>query len=123
MLVRTMAKDSSTIVVSGGNTNFQTVFTPPLYLKNGRNYELAMVNLETYYSFANIRVDNNSLKWSGDGGKTWTVLHIPTVCYELEAINAEIIRMCGGNSDRWQGDRWQRMKAILEDFSPRRHHS
>ena len=31
--------------------------------------------------------------------KTWTLLHIPTGCYELKAINAEIIRMRGGNSD------------------------
>ena len=92
-MVRTMTKDSSTIVVSGGSARVQTVFTPPLCLKNGRVYELAMVNLETYYSFANIRADNNSLKWSGDGGKMWTLLHIPTGCYELKAINAEIIRM------------------------------
>ena len=38
------------------------------------------------------------MKWSGDGGKTWTLLHIPTGCYELKAINAEIIRN-SGNSD------------------------
>ena len=64
-----------------------------------RNYELAMVNLEMYYSFANIRKgDNNSFKWSADDGKTWTILHIPTVCYELKAINAEII-CTHGNSD------------------------
>ena len=99
VVVRTVAKDSSTIVVSGGSASVQTVFIPLLYLKNGRDYELAMVNLETYYSFANIRADNNSLKWSGDGGKTWTALHIPTGCYELKAINAEIIRMREGNSD------------------------
>ena len=99
VMVRTMAKDSSTIVVLGGSVSVQTVFTPPLYLKIGRDYELAMVNLETYYSFANIRADNSSLKWSGDGGTTWTLLHIPTGCYELKAINSEIIRMRGGNSD------------------------
>ena len=52
-----------------------------------------MVNLETYYSFANIRTDKNSLKRSGDGDKTWTL--IPTGCYELKAINSEIIRMRG----------------------------
>ena len=57
------------------------------------DYELAMANLETYYSFANIRVDNN---WSGDGGTTWTLLRIPPDCYELKA---EIIRMRGRNSD------------------------
>ena len=39
-----------------------------------------------------------SFKWSVDGGKTWTILHVPTGCYELKAINAEIIRM-RGNSD------------------------
>ena len=33
-----------------------------------------------------------------DGGKTWTILHVPTGCYELKAINAEIIRI-RGNSD------------------------
>ena len=91
VVVRAIAKDSSTIVVSGGSASVQTVFTP-LYLRNGRDYGLRMVNLETYYSIANIRMDNNSLKWSG-GGKTWTLLHIPTGCYELKAINA------GGNSD------------------------
>ena len=31
-------------------------------------------------------------------GKTWTLLHIPTGCYELKAINAEITRI-RGNSD------------------------
>ena len=31
-------------------------------------------------------------------GKPWTLLHIPTGCYELKAINAEITRI-RGNSD------------------------
>ena len=56
-------------------------------------------NLETYYSFENIRADNNSLKWSGDRGKTWTALHITTGCYALKATNSEIIHISGGNSD------------------------
>ena len=99
VVARTMAKDSSTIVVSGGSASVQTVFTPPLYLDKGRDFELAMVNLEMYYSFANIRADNSSLKWSGDSGKTRTALHIPTSCYERKTINAEMIRMRGGNSD------------------------
>ena len=99
VLVRTKAKVSSTIAVSGGSVSVQTITTSPFYLKNGRDYELAMVNLEMYYSFTNIRADNNSLKLSGNSGKTWTALHIPTGCYELKAINSEIIHMRGGNSD------------------------
>ena len=58
-----------------------------------------MVNLETYYSFANIREGaNNSFQWNVDDGTTSAALHIPTGCYELKATNAEIIRIFG-NSD------------------------
>ena len=71
------------------------VRTKPKYLQANCDYELAMVNLEMYYSFTNIRKDNNSFKWSVDGGKTWTILHIPTGCYEVKAINAEIIHIHG----------------------------
>ena len=70
-----------------------------LHLQANRDYELTMVNLEMYYSFANIREgDNNSFKWSVGGGKPWTILCVPTACYELKATNAGLIRI-GGNSD------------------------
>ena len=99
VLVRTKPKDSFTLVVSDSSANIQTTFNHPLYLQANCNYELAIVNLETYYSFANIQAgDNNSSKWSLNGGKTWTIIHVPTGCYELMAINAEIIRR-RGNSD------------------------
>ena len=66
VLARTKPKDSFTLVVSESSANIQTTFNPPLYLQVNRSYEL--VNLETYYSFANIREgDNNSFKWSADG--------------------------------------------------------
>ena len=62
VLVRTKPYDSSTLAVSDSSASI--TFNPPLYLQANRNYELAMVNLETYYSFANIREDdNNSFKW------------------------------------------------------------
>ena len=77
VLVRTKPKDSFTLV-SDNSDNIQTTFSPPLNLQANRVYELAMVNLEPYYSFTNIRKGNNSFKWSIDEGKTWTLLHIPT---------------------------------------------
>ena len=85
VLVRTEPKASFTLVLSDNSANIQTTFNPPLYLQANHSYELAMVNLETYYSFADIRGDNNSFKWSVDDGKTWTILHVPTGCYELKA--------------------------------------
>ena len=90
----TKAKASFTLVVSDSSVHIQTTLSPPLYLQANRDYELAMVNLETYYSFANIREgDNNSFKWRVEGGNTWTTFRIPTDCYELNAIHPEIIRI------------------------------
>ena len=54
VLVRTKPKDSFSFVVSENSANIQTTFNPPLHPQTNRDYELAMVNLETYYSFANI---------------------------------------------------------------------
>ena len=54
VLVRKKPKDSFTLVVSDNCANIQTIFSPPLYLQANRDNELAMVNLETYYSIANI---------------------------------------------------------------------
>ena len=89
VLVRTKPKDSFILVVSDSSASIQTTFNPPLYLGN-RNYEL-----ETYYSFANIRGHKNLFKWSVDDGKTCKILHVPAGCYELKVINAEIIHICG----------------------------
>ena len=99
VLARTKPKDLFTFVVSDNSANLQTTFRPPLTLRTNRDYELTMVNLETYYSFANIRKGNNSFKWSIDEGKTCTLLPIPTGCYELKAINVEITRIRGNNDN------------------------
>ena len=85
VLVRTKPKASFTLA-SDNSANIQTTFNPPKNLQANCSYELAMVNLETYYSFANIREVNNSIKWSVVDGKTWTILQVPTGCYELKAI-------------------------------------
>ena len=63
VLVRTKPKDSFRLVVSDNSANIQATFNPPLYLQANRNYVMTMVNLETYYSFANIREVKNSFKW------------------------------------------------------------
>ena len=97
VLARTKPKVSFTLVVSDSSAKIQSTFNP-LYLQANHNYKLTMVNLETYYSFANIREgDKNSFKWSVDDGNTWTTLHVPRVGYELNAINAETIRIRGNN--------------------------
>ena len=53
-------------------------------------YEIALVNLETYYSFPNVSVDNNLFKYSADNGRTWNTVLIPEGSYELDDINSAI---------------------------------
>ena len=83
---------SSTIVVPDSNSDIHTLFSHPINLRADRDYELAMANLETYYSFANIRDTNNCLKWKGKGDKEWHLVRVPVGCYELKDISEEIFR-------------------------------
>ena len=89
---------SSTIVVSDSNSDIHTLFSPPINLHTDRDYELAMVNLETYYSFANIRDTNNCLKCKGKGDKEWCLVCVPVGGYELKDISEEICWL-RGNTD------------------------
>ena len=82
VLVRTKPKDSFTLVVSDNSANIQTTFSPPLDLQANRDYELA-----TYYSSANIRKGNNSVKWSVDEG---LIVETEVICFL--ALPAFIVR-------------------------------
>ena len=50
----TEPKNSLQIIVSNNKTRFKTRFNPPIQLDKNKQYEIALVNLETYYSFPNI---------------------------------------------------------------------
>ena len=52
------------IVVSDNSTKIKTTFNPPLQLDQTRKYEMALVNLETYYSFRNLSDENNVFRYS-----------------------------------------------------------
>jgi len=67
------------------------------------DFEIALVNLETWYSFTNVTSSNNLFKYSVDGGRNWKLITIETGSYELEAINDEIQRLMKANGD-WDSD-------------------
>ena len=50
----TEPKESFQIVVSDNKMKFTTRFNPHIQLKTDKKYEIALVNLETYYSFPNV---------------------------------------------------------------------
>ena len=80
-------KTSFQIVVSGNESSFSTMFNPSLELAKDKVYEIALVNLETYYSYPNINETNNWFVYSPDDGNTWVTIKIPVGSYEIGDIN------------------------------------
>ena len=66
---------SYTFVVSncGDKCHIKTKFNPPLELDKNKSYELALVNLETYWSFPYINEHNNHFKFT-DGKNVHEIL-------------------------------------------------
>ena len=56
----TKPKQSFQIILSSNLTIFNTKFNPPIHLNKDSSYEIALVNLETYYSYPNIDSSNNT---------------------------------------------------------------
>ena len=54
ILKSTEYKTSFQIIVSDSKSRFKTRFNPTLQLDRDKEYEIALVNLETYYSFPDI---------------------------------------------------------------------
>ena len=90
-------RESYQVVFSSDKTSFETTFNPKIVLKENREYEIALVNLETYYSFPNIDTTNNNFKYSYDNGSTWIDINFNTGCYELLQIDSEIQRQMKAN--------------------------
>ena len=55
----TESNRSFSILVSDNKTRLKTWFKPSIQLDNKKDYEIAFINLETYYSFPNLDRSNN----------------------------------------------------------------
>jgi len=95
--LNTRAKTSFYILLSQRSTHIRTKFNPIIQLDNNKKYEIALVNLETYYSFPNIDATNNNFRYSPDAGKTWLNVNIPEGCYEIEDMNVIVHRIMKEN--------------------------
>ena len=83
-------KTSFQIIVSDNKSSSNTRFNPKLELDRDKVYEIALVNLETYYSFPNIYETNNVFVYSPDNGNSWVKIKIPEGSYEIDNINNTI---------------------------------
>ena len=68
LVENTSHKDSIQVIVNDDTTQFTKKLNPPIQLKKNRPYDIALVNLETYYSIPNITNNNNSFRYSANGG-------------------------------------------------------
>ena len=77
----TELKRSFSIVVSDNKTRFKTWFKtwfkPPIQLDKKKVYEIALINLETYYSFSNIDNSNNCFTYTPNLDPLWFDIIIP----------------------------------------------
>ena len=88
-------KTSFPLIVSDNKTRCKTRFDPLLQLERDKKYEIALVNLETYYSFPNIDASNNMFIYSPDNDTSWVKLRIPEGSYDLANINYTIHQEMG----------------------------
>ena len=86
----TSPKDSFSVVISTNGSHIKTRFNPTLALKKDGTYEVALMNLETYYSFPNITKKNNVLVLEKNSTRKKEILNIPIGVYELSEINTYI---------------------------------
>ena len=93
----TRQKSSFYILLSEKSTHIKTKFRPLIQLDNDRKYEMALVNLETYFSFPNMDSSNHNFRYSSDNGATWVNINIPEGSYELVDINEYIQRIMREN--------------------------
>ena len=83
---------SFSIVVSDNKTRFKTWFEPPIQLDKKKDYEIALINLETYYSFPNSDRFNNCFTYSPNLNPLWFDIVILVGSYHVEDINEFIQR-------------------------------
>ncbi|ELU04210.1 hypothetical protein CAPTEDRAFT_203582 [Capitella teleta] len=93
----TEPKGSMQFVVSSDKTQFRTRFNPPIQFNKKKKYEMALVNLETYYSFPNIDSTNNHFRYSPDSGATWFDILLEEESYDIIDINVIIQDKMRGN--------------------------
>ena len=93
----TEPKRSFSIAVSDNKTRFKTWFKPPIQFDKKKDYEIALINLETYDSFPNIARSNNCFTYSPNLDPLWFDIIIPEGNYHDEDINEFIQREINKN--------------------------
>ena len=93
----TEPKRSYSIVVSDYTTRLKTWFKPSIQLDKKKDYEITLINLETYYSFPNIDRSNDYFTYALSPTAPWFDIIISEGSYHVEDINEFIHRQMREN--------------------------
>ena len=77
--------------MSDNKTRFIPWFKPLIQLDKKKDYEITLINLETY-TFSNIDKANNYFIYSPGANAPWLDINIPEGSYHVEDINEFIQR-------------------------------
>ena len=74
-------KRSFSIVISDNKPSFKPWFKPPIQVDKKKDFEMALINVETYYLFRNIDKNNNCFSYSPNLDPLWflTLLSLKVV--------------------------------------------
>src|ERR1043165_1824673 len=86
-------KSSFYILVSEKSSKIRTRYNPLIELDRNKKYEIALVNLESYFSFPNIDSSNNNFRYTPADTAPWFEINIPEGCYEIADINDYLQRI------------------------------
>ena len=96
LVKNTSPKDSQQIIVRSTKTDFDTIFKEPIELSNEKEYEIALVDLETYYSFPNISNHNNIIDYYNISTQELKRITIPKGSYGYTDLVKEINSQLNG---------------------------
>ena len=91
------SRGSISLIFSSTISSWTTQIYPQLQLDNSNNYEVGLIDLETYYSFANIDTLNNQFKYFN--GVVFKTITIATGAYDINDINTAIQNGMKANGD------------------------
>ena len=92
----TEPKRPSSVVARDNQTSFKASFKPPIQPNKKKDNEIALINLETYYSFPNI--DRSNYWFSYSSGANQFDIIIREGSYNVEDLNEFIQREMRKNS-------------------------
>ena len=93
-------KESHQLIFNSDNSKIKKNFRESLELSEEKYYEIALINLETYYSFPNITEKNNIIDYYKISTQELKRIIIPKGCYEFEKIVEEIYNQLKNNGDQ-----------------------